>query len=334
MNTKIKVSVVIPVYNAEILLKRCLDSIFKQDFNGEIEILAIDDGSTDESLKILRSYPKEIRVFEQKNNGPAVARNLGIKHASGRYLAFLDADDYWMPGFLSATISYLEINGSIIAVNVGQIHKIPGKKDVIIPYCLSQNLQDEQPFELENFFEFWHTHKHICTGSVVIRTEIAKCSGGQLANFRISEDLEYWSYLGTLGKWGFIPRILFVSDGGEVTKQRGWLKKNMVRWNNTPDIEEFDKRSLVNLKDSEKHYFYRVVGWVAYNFTYNHIMAGHYAKARHLILNKSNNFPDSKLSSLYKLFGKLGIVPFTIFASLLRYVQMSRQLILNLKLRK
>ncbi|WP_299361319.1 glycosyltransferase family A protein [Winogradskyella sp.] len=331
MNTKIKVSVVTPVYNAEKLLKRCLDSIFSQDFDGEIEVLAIDDGSTDSSLKILREYPKNIKIYEQANKGPAAARNIGIKNATGKFLAFLDADDYWLPEFLSTTISYLELKTSIIAVNVGQIHKIPGKKDVVLPNYLSQANHDTSPFVLENFFGFWYVHKHICTGSVVFKTEVVKNAGGQLTSFRVSQDLEYWSYLGTLGKWGFIPKILFVSDGGQVTKDRGWLSKNLIRWNNTPGIEEFEKRSLANLNDAEKLDFNKVVGWVSYNFTYNHIMAGNYKKARHLILNKIDNFPKSKLSSIYGAFARLGIVPFTIFAALLRYFQISRQQILNLK---
>jgi len=196
---------------------------------------------------------------------------------------------------------------------------------------LTKQGYDSKPFVLENFFEFWFINKHICTGSVVIRMKIAKQSGGQLVDFRISQDLEFWSYLGTLGKWAFIPQILFVSDGGLVTKDRGWFAKNMIRWNNTPNINSFQKRSLINISNSDKPGFKKVTGWIAYNFTYNHIMAGNYNKARLLILNQFNNFPKSKLSSLYITFAKIGLIPFIIFAALLRYFQISRQLIINLK---
>ncbi len=93
--SKIKVSVIIPVYNAEKYLKECLDSVINQSLK-EIEIICIDDGSTDNSLEILKEYVQNdnrIIVLQQKNSGAGVARNKGLKIAKGEYLSFLDSDD-------------------------------------------------------------------------------------------------------------------------------------------------------------------------------------------------------------------------------------------------
>lgn len=101
MSTEIKefkVSVVIPVYNAEPYLEECLQSLCHQTLK-EIEIICVDDGSTDGSLDFLRGYQKKdsrIQVLQQKEEsaGAALARNMGLRHAKGEYLYFLDADDY------------------------------------------------------------------------------------------------------------------------------------------------------------------------------------------------------------------------------------------------
>lgn len=93
---KIKVSIVIPVYNVEQYLKKCLDSAVKQTLQ-EIEIIAVNDGSIDNSLKILKEYSQRdnrITIITQENQGLSGARNTGIKCAKGEYLLFLDSDDY------------------------------------------------------------------------------------------------------------------------------------------------------------------------------------------------------------------------------------------------
>lgn len=99
---EVKVSVVIPVYNAEKFLDDCLTTLIKQSLQ-EIEILCVNDGSTDGSLEVLRRYEKEdarIRVFTQENQGAGAARNLGLAQAKGDYLSFLDADDFYEPDML------------------------------------------------------------------------------------------------------------------------------------------------------------------------------------------------------------------------------------------
>lgn len=93
----IKVSVIIPVYNMAQYLGECLDSIGKQTLEG-IEMIAIDDGSTDESLTVLKEYQKKydnLVVLHQENRGTGNARNQGIRRARGKYIALMDPDDYY-----------------------------------------------------------------------------------------------------------------------------------------------------------------------------------------------------------------------------------------------
>lgn len=93
----IKVSVIVPVFNSEKYLRKCLDSLINQTLS-EIEILVIDDGSTDSSHEIIEqycvSYPTKVHMITKKNGGQGRARNLGIKHAVGKFIGFVDSDDY------------------------------------------------------------------------------------------------------------------------------------------------------------------------------------------------------------------------------------------------
>ncbi|MGN0473409.1 MAG: glycosyltransferase family 2 protein [Lachnospiraceae bacterium] len=91
------ISVIVPVYNMEKYLEKCLDSLVKQTLDS-IEIVCIDDGSTDSSPDILKKYeskyPQKVRVLHKENGGQAIARNLGIQQSTGRYIGFVDSDDY------------------------------------------------------------------------------------------------------------------------------------------------------------------------------------------------------------------------------------------------
>ena len=101
------ISIIIPVYNAEKFIKRCLDSIINQTYKN-IEVICINDGSTDNSLKILKEYEKKyffIRVYNQKNCGSGKTRNRGIDLSKGNYITFVDADDYIEKDYISKFIS-------------------------------------------------------------------------------------------------------------------------------------------------------------------------------------------------------------------------------------
>jgi len=113
-----KVSVIIPVYNLELYLRRCLDSVVCQTLK-DIEIICVNDGSTDGSPAILREYEgtdSRVRVADQENSGPGLARNTGIRMARGEYIGFVDGDDRVEPEMYEKMYSAAKKNDSDMQV--------------------------------------------------------------------------------------------------------------------------------------------------------------------------------------------------------------------------
>lgn len=115
-----KVSVIIPVYNVEEYLRQCLDSVINQTLK-EIEIICVDDGSTDSSLEILKEYAAKdhrITVITQQNNGAAIARNIGLYNINANYIGFIDADDYIDLDFYEKLLNMaIKTNADIVKSN-------------------------------------------------------------------------------------------------------------------------------------------------------------------------------------------------------------------------
>ena len=108
----LKISVIVPVYNVEKFLPFCIESIINQTYK-DLEIILIDDGSTDTSLAICNEYSKKdkrIKVIHQENHGLSHARNTGIENASCDYLSFIDADDIISPYFYEYLMNLMQKN--------------------------------------------------------------------------------------------------------------------------------------------------------------------------------------------------------------------------------
>lgn len=294
------ISIIIPAYNSSLLIARTLNSVLGQAGNIIKEIIVIDDGSTDGTVEIINdlNIPNLI-LFRQTNKGPASARNKGIEYATGKYIAFLDADDYWEPNFLSETYSFLKAHNEAIAVSTAQIHKFPGRKDLIIPSLVrNHSTVINHPIILDNFYEFWAKYNHVCTGSVLMRTEVVKKARGQRVDLRITEDLEFWALLATFGKWGFIPKILFVSDGGIITQQLGWRNKNRLRWNSATSVDNWEKRIIKNIPGHLISSYTRARGRIAQRITYSMILSERGKIAKEMVIKYGGDFPNNKLSKM------------------------------------
>ena len=262
-------SIIIPVYNAEPLLNRCLESVFNQTTKYSYEVILVDDGSTDKSIDIIKARKEQnIVLFKQKNSGPSVARNKGIELAKGDYVAFLDADDYWNDNYIEKTVTFLSNNAECVAVTVGQKHIAVGKPPYYRPI-----ISETEPFVIDDFYSFWALYRHVGTCSTTMRTGVVRKTNGQRIDLRVTEDWEFWFYLASFGKWGMIPDILYVSDGGEVTRKEGWLKKMQIRWNNAPSVEEWQKRIKDRVDISSPEYK-KAVGIVARNLCYCQLLSG------------------------------------------------------------
>jgi len=147
------VSVIMPAYNAERYLHTAVDSVRRQTF-ADLELLIVDDGSTDETVAIAAWYADRdprVRVLRQNNAGPGPARNCGFRHATGRYLAFLDSDDEWDDTFLAEQIAILEARPDVDVVignarnRGGRRHGQPSRpvRGEGLPITLAEILADE-----------------------------------------------------------------------------------------------------------------------------------------------------------------------------------------------
>ena len=103
------VSVIIPTYNRAWMLKEAIDSVLAQDFT-DFELIAVDDGSTDDTGQVLAAYDQKVIALHQSNRGVSAARNRGIGAASGQLIAFLDSDDLWLPHKLSTQVDFFHSN--------------------------------------------------------------------------------------------------------------------------------------------------------------------------------------------------------------------------------
>ena len=118
MNKDLEVSVIIPVYNSEKYILRCIKSILNQTFKN-FELICIDDGSKDNSYRIikeLKKIDKRIKLIKQENSGPSKARNNGIKIANGKYIAFIDSDDYIEKDYIENMLDVAS-NSDIVITN-------------------------------------------------------------------------------------------------------------------------------------------------------------------------------------------------------------------------
>jgi glycosyltransferase involved in cell wall biosynthesis len=120
-----KVSVVMPVYNGQRFLTDSLESVFAQRY-GDYEVICVDDGSTDGSAELLKSYGDRVMTIRQPNAGQGAARNAGARRASGQYVAFLDQDDQWYPQKLEREVAALQAN-----------------PDAVVAYSNSDRMDDE-----------------------------------------------------------------------------------------------------------------------------------------------------------------------------------------------
>lgn len=150
-----KISVIVPVYNAEKYIKRCVDSILSQE-DAEFELLLIDDGSSDNSLKICREYEENddrVRVFHKENGGPAAAREFGLENATGEFITFVDSDDWLREGFIKRV---LEVGDSADFIIFGiyfyfkdfTIETIPSKEQKI--FTVSEFLASEEIYKYQS----------------------------------------------------------------------------------------------------------------------------------------------------------------------------------------
>jgi len=141
---KAKVSAIVPVYNVEMYLEECLDSIVKQTFN-DIEIILVNDGSTDRSPEIMKLYASKdsrITVLNQPNSGVSAARNTGIEHASGEYILFVDSDDMIVPDAIEKLYRKADETGAELVIGNTLYCYPDGRQSALHPFSRNETLNN------------------------------------------------------------------------------------------------------------------------------------------------------------------------------------------------
>ncbi len=302
------VSVVIPAYDAEHCLRDAVDSALAQTYPTR-EVIVVNDGSTDATRKTAESYGNRIVYLEQQNLGQGAARNAGLRVAQGEFIAFLDADDYWRPEFLSTCVEFLRTHGDVIAVSTGLILKMfDGSEEVRPePFCTSEETPGD-PFVLDNFFEFWARYDHVRTGSNVIRHAVITQAGLQREDLRIGQDLEYWGYLATFGRWGFIPRPLWVGNSRQAARQAGWLARYQQRRRLCPEVRQWGSRIEPRLRPEDRQGYARVKGRLAMIYAQNKILSGARKSAYELVREYGATMPACWMSRIMRWAARCGPV--------------------------
>lgn len=197
-----KFSIVIPVYNRARYLKEALESVFAQSFK-DYEVIVINDGSTDDSEAVVKSFGPAVRYEAQPNQGRSAARNAGIRLAKGEWIAFLDSDDKWLPDKLERQARYIAENADVAMVH-GHVDVI-GKDGNELPK-LNQYLRDlwTKSNRRPNSYEEWTLECRCLLSTVAIRTDCFKKVGLFDVKFAANEDLDLFLRMAASYKIGFL----------------------------------------------------------------------------------------------------------------------------------
>ena len=169
------ISVIIPIYNAENCLDRCIQSIISQTYTN-FELILIDDGSSDNSLNICKKYAKEnkqIVVISQKNHGVSSARNLGIKTAKNEWITFIDADDYVERDYIECLCENITDEKTLIIQGLKQVN-IKGEeiKKIEFENTTLTDTEIQKAFDEHEIFEYGYTVAKLYNLNIIKKHDI------------------------------------------------------------------------------------------------------------------------------------------------------------------
>ena len=202
-----KASVIIPLYNAERYISRTLQSVLSQTYKN-IEIIIVDDESPDDSVKVCQQFTDpRIKIIHQKNRGLAGSRNTGIRNASGEYIAFMDADDIWLPEKLAKHIAHLE-NNPEVGVSFSRSAFIDENDKPLGIYQITK-LRDITPLDILCRSPIGNGSAAVFKKAVFDDIKFQDNLYGYVEdyyfddNFKLSEDIECWVRIAIQTNWKF-----------------------------------------------------------------------------------------------------------------------------------
>ncbi len=218
------VSVVLPIYNGEPFLAAALDSVLEQTYD-KLEIIAVNDGSTDGSALVLGDYASRVSIVTQENTGVAGARNEGLKRASGEYVCFIDQDDRWVPSKVERQLALAERDCSL-----GLVHSL-----IAIWDEERQRIVEDQPWtqrtpDMTGYcFDRLMLGNPLCNSSVMVRKsaldEVGYCDTSITGN--TVPDYDLWLRIAKHWRFGHIPERLTIyrTHAGQGQKNREAMLK-------------------------------------------------------------------------------------------------------------
>lgn len=226
-------SVVIPLYNKEKYINRAINSILEQSFQN-FEIIIVDDGSTDSSMDEVKKFDDpRIHLIAQKNAGVSAARNKGIEEAKNEYIAFLDADDEWLPDYLKLQYEMIK---KFSECDLFATSYFVNRQGVTTEPKLSS-----MPFEKEGIIDYfciaYQSDPPVWTSAVIVRKDALQSIGGFSVGITSGEDLVTWAKLATKGKVAYLkqPQSIYYVD------EEPWEEGRL------PDEDDFVGKELIKL---------------------------------------------------------------------------------------
>jgi glycosyltransferase involved in cell wall biosynthesis len=188
------VSIIVPIYNCAHFLPDALDSILAQQYPN-MEIIVVDDGSSDSSAEVAEAYGASVKVIRQKNQGPAAARNRGVRESSGEYLAFLDGDDAWLPGKLLAQMQHFASHEEV-GIVYGRFKRWRVNEEGRYP-SVKTFITTENNGSIDDKESGWIYHELLLDGVIHIITAVIPRSlydtlGGFDESMHVGEDYDFW----------------------------------------------------------------------------------------------------------------------------------------------
>ena len=203
-----RVSVIIPTYNREETIVGAVESVLAQGYKN-LDVVVVDDGSTDETIHALEGIKDRIKIVSQENLGPSSARNRGVSESDGEIVAFLDSDDHWMSDKIQRQVALMERGAPDMACCVCNATVI-GEDGVVIgdtfDFAGVQMGFDEGVWN--NPQDMLSTRFLLFNQVVAIRREVFERVGGFNESLRILEDYEFALRLSAEGSWGVIREPL------------------------------------------------------------------------------------------------------------------------------
>jgi glycosyltransferase involved in cell wall biosynthesis len=188
------VSVVIPTYNCEGYIADTISSVLGQTF-GDLELIVVDDGSSDRTAELAGAYGPPVRIVHQSNAGVCAARNRGIREAAGRYICLLDHDDYWFPAKLRQQVEVMESDPGCGVVYTSFIRWYPDAAGVFPAPETFEMSDDAQGIESESSGWIYHLLLLDCwilTSTAMFRRELFDRCGFFDESLAYSEDWDLW----------------------------------------------------------------------------------------------------------------------------------------------